>query len=111
MTAAAVLLPWALFVPLGAGSFAEVFAISKLWGALWPVLLGAVLAYALLQARNLPAPPEGDVLVLAERGFSRLTPPVNRFAELLDARLRTWPSGALMLLLTVLVLLGAMAGR
>ena len=111
MTAAAVLLPWALFVPLGAGSFAEVFGTAKMWGALWPVLLGAGLAYALLQAKALPTPPEGDVLVLAERGFARLTPPINRLADRLDARLRTWPSGALMLLLTVLALMGAMVAR
>jgi formate hydrogenlyase subunit 3/multisubunit Na+/H+ antiporter MnhD subunit len=112
MTLAAVILPWALFVPSGAGTFGDVFDLAKLWAALWPVLAGVALFTILRRlADALPEPPEGDVLVLAERGLARLGGPLDRTALWLDARLRTWPSGTLMLLLAVLILLIAMAAR
>lgn len=112
LTAAAVLLPWVLFVPIGAGTLADVVAPAKLWGALWPVALGGALLLALRRAEaRLPRPPEGDVLLLAERGFARVAAPIGVAADRMDARLRTWPSAALVLLMAVLLLSGAMLAR
>lgn len=109
MTLAAVLLPWLLFVPSGAGAWSDVMEAAKLWAALWPVLLGGVLALALRRwGALLPAPPEGDVLILAERGFSRAAGPLGDAADRIETRLRAWPSAGLALLLIALTLGAAM---
>jgi formate hydrogenlyase subunit 3/multisubunit Na+/H+ antiporter MnhD subunit len=115
MTATAVLIPWALFVPSGAGSFAEAFKPEALAAALWPVLLGAALAWALARwGAGLPQPPEGDVLALAERAFGRAAGPASLAADRIEARLRTWPAASLALLGLVIacaaVMLAAIPG-
>lgn len=99
MTAAALLLPWWLYP-----------APVKFWPALWPVLLGALgfLALRALDAR-LPRPPEGDVLVFAERAATRLAPPLAARAARIEAALRAWPSAGLALLGLALLLGLAMA--
>lgn len=95
MTAAALLLPWWLYP-----------APVKFWPALWPVLLGALgfLALRAVDAR-LPRPPEGDVLVFAERAATRLVPPLAARAARIETALRAWPSAGLALL-GLAVLLG-----
>ncbi|UPY38268.1 proton-conducting transporter membrane subunit [Sediminicoccus sp. KRV36] len=102
MTAAALTLPWVL-APAGMS--------DKFWPALWPVLLGIGLALALRRWGSLlPRPPEGDLLVFAERGASRLAPPLTERASRIEAVLRAWPSAGLALL-GIAVLLGlVMAG-
>jgi hypothetical protein len=88
MVAAALILPWMLYP-----------GAVKLWPALWPVLLGAL--FFLAQRRwsaRLPQPPEGDLLVFAERGAARIAPPLAERASAIEATLRAWPSAGLALL-------------
>lgn len=99
MTAAALLLPWWLYP-----------APVKLWPALWPVLLGALGFLALRAfAARLPRPPEGDLLVFAERAATRIAPPLAARAARIESRLRAWPSAGLALLGLLLALTLAMA--
>lgn len=101
MVAAALILPWML---------APAAVAIKLWPALWPVLLGLVLALALHRwGARLPHPPEGDVLVFAERAAARLAPPLAERASQVEATLRAWPSAGLALLGIGLALMLAMA--
>ena len=103
MTAAAVILPWVLFGATGA-------ALPKFWPALWPVLLGAALAAGLQRwGARLPCPPEGDVLVFAERGFRRAGPPLGEAMARTERTLRAWPSAGLALLAIAITLGVAMA--
>jgi multicomponent Na+:H+ antiporter subunit A len=44
---AAVAVPWALFPAIGSGSPSQTLALATLWAALWPVLIGGVLALGL----------------------------------------------------------------
>ncbi|QIB33645.1 complex I subunit 5 family protein [Ancylobacter pratisalsi] len=86
-------LPWLLFGPVTGIPTDAVFSLAALWGALWPVLMGAGLAIALRRfACRLPRVPEGDLVVLAEAG----APLILRAGAALergDAVLRQWPAG------------------
>ncbi|MDP2212869.1 proton-conducting transporter membrane subunit [Phenylobacterium sp.] len=68
--AAALALPWALFPNLSELTPAYVMRPINLWAALWPLLVGAGV---MIGALKLPRPinvsvPEGDIVVLLERG-------------------------------------------
>ena len=104
LTAAAVLIPWALYP----GDLAYALSPPAFWGGLWPILLGAAIALALRRI-TLPAIPEGDVLLPAERGFARLAPPIAEAAGRIERQLRTWPSAGLAMLLIAIALGAAMA--
>ena len=101
MTVAALVLPWML-APAGV----EI----KFWPALWPVLLGGALFLALHRWGGLlPHPPEGNLLVFAERGAARLAMPLAERASRIEAALRAWPSAGLALLGIALLLILVMA--
>ncbi|MCS0503208.1 complex I subunit 5 family protein [Ancylobacter mangrovi] len=95
---------WALFPQATGGSLAGMLAPAALWKATWPILLGLLLALGLARwGARLPAIPEGDVAVLAERAG----PAVRRLGhgvEQFDAAMRAWPVAGLALLAVVLAL-------
>jgi formate hydrogenlyase subunit 3/multisubunit Na+/H+ antiporter MnhD subunit len=109
MAGAAILLPWLLFAPLGAGALADALAASALWKALWPVLIGVACFAALHRwGGRLPVVPEGDVLVYGARMARALTPCASVLARA-EAALRAWPAAGLSMLLLALAFGAAMA--
>lgn len=87
--------PWTIFGAATALPLAASLGAKALWAALWPIGLGAAL-WAGLRVFRLPAVPEGDVIVLADR----LAPVVARAGgavEQADAWLRRWPVAGMML--------------
>lgn len=100
--------PWIVLPMIAEIPWSDALTPKELWGALWPVLIGGVLAMILWPWRSsLPSIPEGDLLALGER----CTPAVSRLAaafERADRALRQWPAAstcvALLVLLTVLAL-------
>jgi hypothetical protein len=107
LAAGAVALPWALFpAPLGG-----VLTSEAMLKALVPVLAGAALLPALARwGGRLPAPPEGDIVVLARplRGVAaRLGDALARAEEVL----RGWPAAGLALLGVMLGLGVALMAR
>ena len=109
---AAVTAPWALFPAIGSGTFAQVFSPSALWSAIWPVLLGALLALALRRFRHrVPRLPEGDLVVFAPL-LEHIARASGDMLERLDSRSRQWPVAGVSLLAAALILAAAMlAGR
>lgn len=106
MVLAAMALPWVLYP----GDIAEVLSLKALLAAIWPVALGALGAVALRRwGGGLPAVPQGDVLVFAERGFTAAAGPMALAADNVERRLRTWPSAGLALLGLAVTLAMAMA--
>ena len=102
LAVAAVGIPWAVFLRFGLGTVAETLDPKALWGGLWPVSLGLVLAAALQRwGHRLPHPPEGDLVVVGEaaaRGADRAGAAIERA----ERALRSWPvAGATLLLLVV----------
>ena len=96
-TVAAMAVPWLFFAEVG--SLAELFKVDALWKAVWPMLVGAALVPFL---GRLPAIPEGDVLIPAERAFHRAAGPLSRAADGLERVLNCWPQAGLALLLVLL---------
>jgi formate hydrogenlyase subunit 3/multisubunit Na+/H+ antiporter MnhD subunit len=101
----AVLLPWALYPVVG--DVSKALQLGNVLDALWPVAIGALLAFALsLTGLSFPHVPVGDSVVLYERAFRRLLA-LGPWLETLEGRLRQWPAAGISLLLVVLSLLTA----
>jgi multicomponent Na+:H+ antiporter subunit A len=107
MALASVLVPWLLY-PAAGGHVADALTPAALLEALWPILVGAVLALGLRHWRDrLPHVPEGDIVVAAEVAF-RASYVVGAALERVDAQLRQWPAAGLALV-TLVVAIGAAA--
>ena len=108
MAFAAVAVPWALYPAAESGSALEALAPETLWAALWPVLLGGVLAVGLWRwGHRLPRVPEGDVVLVGEAAI-RATIPCAEAIERADGYLRQWPVASLSLIALVIILGAAM---
>ncbi len=106
---ASIFFPWVLYPHVSGGvSVSEALSPKELWAALWPVLIGALLAVPLLRwGTLLPRVPEGDVLALAERA----TPTARKLAaamQRVDARMRQWPVAGVLFVLLTIVLMGTL---
>jgi formate hydrogenlyase subunit 3/multisubunit Na+/H+ antiporter MnhD subunit len=102
----AVAVPWILYPTAESGSLLAALAPATLWGALWPVLIGGVLAVGLwCWGDRLPRVPEGDILVAGETAV-RATVTWGGALERADLYLRQWPVASLSLL-TLVIILGA----
>ena len=102
MAAAALVLPWLLHPMTGLGPTLAAIAPKALWASLWPVALGAGLAFALRGwAERLPKIPQGDIAEAidhASRAALAGGPLYDRF----DGVIRAWPAATLALLLTAI---------
>ncbi|WP_395666116.1 proton-conducting transporter membrane subunit [Methylocella sp.] len=94
--AAAVFLPY-LFFPIVGQPIDAAFAPAALVDGLWPVLLGAALAFALRRAGDaLPHVPPGDLVVVEEAGVMALAR-VGAMVERAEYAMRRWPAAAMAL--------------
>lgn len=110
---ASVAVPWALYLTIARGTLADVFAPQALWAAIWPVLIGGVLALGLWRwGASLPHIPEGDVAVLVKQRAAGLARASSEACERADGLLRQWPvAGVWLLALAVLLGVAMMAGH
>ncbi|HEV3493039.1 MAG TPA: proton-conducting transporter membrane subunit [Reyranella sp.] len=107
MALASIAVPWLLY-PFAGGAVADALTANALFDALWPVLMGTALAFALRRwGSQLPHVPAGDVVGAAERAF-RASYLVGAASERADGQLRQWPAAGLSLL-AIAVVLGAAA--
>ncbi|HSS84439.1 MAG TPA: proton-conducting transporter membrane subunit, partial [Reyranella sp.] len=103
MALASVAVPWLLY-PLAGGHLADALTPGALFDALWPVLIGAALAFVLRCWENrLPHLPAGDIVGAAETAF-RASYIIGGASERADGLLRQWPMAGLSLLAIALVL-------
>ena len=109
---ASVVVPWTLYPLTQSGARAAALETGELWAALWPVLLGGVLAIGLWRSgRRLPQVPEGDIVVVSERAL-RATVVFGEAIERADDWLRQWPVASLSLLsIVILLAVALMAAR
>jgi hypothetical protein len=106
---ASILVPWALYMALPMGTLADVLAPKALWESLWPVLVGAALAWLLARSGDrLPRIPAGDIAVVIE-GLRRTAAVVGVTLERIDGGLRRWPVASIALPALVVVLGVALA--
>jgi formate hydrogenlyase subunit 3/multisubunit Na+/H+ antiporter MnhD subunit len=113
MAFASVAVPWALYLGVMGGTVASALAPATLWSAVWPVLLGGVLALGLWRwGGSLPEVPEGDVVLLVAEDAKGLARATGAMLERLDGTLRQWPAAGVSLLAVAVVLAALMlAGR
>jgi formate hydrogenlyase subunit 3/multisubunit Na+/H+ antiporter MnhD subunit len=105
LAVAALLIPW-LMLP-AVGGPAEAFEPAKLWDAVWPMLVGAVIAAGVWTAGDkLPRIPAGDIVVAEEAAF-RASLSLGAAFERADRGLREWPAAGLALLMVALALVAA----
>ena len=109
MAFASVAVPWALYLTVMGGALSDAFAPASLWSAVWPVLLGGVLAVGLWRwGGSLPEVPEGDVVVLVAEDAKGLARATGSMLERLDGMLRQWPVAGVSLLAVAVVLAALM---
>ena len=105
LSVAALLVPWLMFPAIG--SPAEALDPAKLWDAIWPMLVGAVVAAGVWAAGDwLPRIPAGDIVVAEETAF-RASLSLGPMFERADRGLREWPAAGLALLMVALALAAA----
>ena len=108
IAASALVLPWALFAQAGDGSVLDALAPKELWAALWPGLIGGILAIGLWRwGYLLPRVPEGDLLV-AEKSAARAARILGTFADRTECHLRQWHMAGVLLLALTVILVGSM---
>jgi hypothetical protein len=100
---ASVAVPWALYLTIPIGTLTEALAPKTLWYALWPVLVGGVLAVGLARWEDrLPRVPEGDVVVALDCA-THVAAGWSVGVERADTALRRWPAAGLSLLLLAIL--------
>ena len=108
MATASLFVPWVLYLMSPSYSLPDALAPYALWSAIWPIMVGIVLAWALVNwKQKLPQLPEGDVVVGLALVWRALTARLSALAVSMNATLLHWPVAGLMLvgLLTVFALL------
>jgi multicomponent Na+:H+ antiporter subunit A len=102
--AVSLVVPWTLYLAVPSGTLPDPLAPAVLWKALWPVLLGAVLAIALWRWVSwLPRVPEGDVVVAIDGG-AQVAVAWGKALERMDSALRQWPAAGVSLLILTIAL-------
>jgi formate hydrogenlyase subunit 3/multisubunit Na+/H+ antiporter MnhD subunit len=108
MALAGVVVPWVLYFANDVGTPYAALSPAALWEALWPTLIGALLAIGLRRwAEFLPDVPESDIVVAGE-GAARATVSWGAALERADTLLQRWPVACLSLLTVAIVLCALM---
>jgi multicomponent Na+:H+ antiporter subunit A len=109
---AATVLPWILYSGATNEPLRDAILAKEIWGAFWPVLLGALASLALWRWGHLiPRIPPGDLLA-ADKGLVRLTDASGAAMEKIDRLLREWPVASTLLVgLATLLSVSAIFGR
>ena len=109
---AAIVLPWILYPDVADAPLQDALGLKELWGALWPVALGALLGLALWRwGEALPRIPAGDVLE-TDPGAVHAMRGVGAAMERTDTFLRQWPvAGSLLVGLVIALFVSTLIGR
>jgi multicomponent Na+:H+ antiporter subunit A len=103
-----IAVPWILYPMAQSGARSGALSLGALPDALWPVLLGAIVAAGLWRSGiRAPRVPAGDIVVVGDRA-ARSMVVCAKAIEHVDDLLRDWPVACLSLLLVVFLLAAAL---
>lgn len=109
--AASLVIPWSLYPAVSGETVASLLKPAALWKVTWPMLLGAaVTLFVHRWPRRLGTIPEGDIVVLAQKGAPVIVGVSNRVGDI-DVHLRRWPVAGLGLIALAILLGGALMLR
>ena len=109
MALAALVVPWLLYLEFPVDELPKALAPDALWAALWPVLVGAALAFLLDRSRQLlPRIPVGDIGI-ALGGLKGASLAAGVGFERTDTFLRRWPIACIALLVITLLFVWLLA--
>lgn len=109
--AASLIVPWSLYPAVSGETVASLLQPEALWKVTWPMLLGAAaMLFVDRLPRRLGAIPEGDIVVLLQKGGPFVRGLSNRIGEI-DVHLRRWPAAGLGLIALAILLGGALMLR
>lgn len=109
MALASLVVPWMLYLEFPVDALPKALAPEALWAALWPVLVGAVLAFVLDRSRQLlPRVPAGDIGI-ALGGLKGASLAAAAGFEHSDTFLRRWPIACIALLVITLLFVWLLA--
>ncbi|MBO9648679.1 MAG: hypothetical protein J7605_09215 [Variovorax sp.] len=107
MALASLVIPWLLYVDFPIEELPKALAPAALWDALWPVLVGAVLAFLLHRLRSVPRIPAGDV-GSALGGLKGVALAAGAGLEHTDTFLRRWAVACVVMLVVSLLFVWAL---
>ncbi|MGO4405373.1 complex I subunit 5 family protein [Bosea sp. RAF48] len=108
---ASLIVPWSLYPAVSGETVASLLQPEALWKVTWPMLLGAAaMLFVDRLPRRLGAIPEGDIVVLLQKGGPFVRGLSNRIGEI-DVHLRRWPAAGLGLIALAILLGGALMLR
>lgn len=92
MATASMVVPWVVYLMSPRYSLPDALSPYALWAAMWPIVVGIVLAWVLVNwKRRLPEVPSGDVLIVLAPIGRCIARGVSDVAVALDTALRRWP--------------------
>jgi len=107
VAAGSIIMPWTLYLAIPSGTLPDPLAPTAVWKALWPILLGGVLATLLWRwAGWLERALQEGILETESRTMKR-TIAYGKAVERVDGMLRSWPAAGLLLVILIIALGGA----
>jgi multicomponent Na+:H+ antiporter subunit A len=106
-----IIMPWTLYLAIPNGTLPDPLAPTAVWKALWPILLGGVLATTLWRWAGWLERALQEGILETESRTTKGAIAYGKAVERMDGVLRSWPAAGLLLVILIIALGGAVFVR